>query len=146
MLAAILRAALGGWVKARRFQGISTCVLGCGGPDTIEHYAGCICYHALSSKFFGLSRPTAEHQLCDFIGLVAASTSWAHSNLDSGEIAALRAIAAYAMYRVQGSVRHGVARQDASELFRGFVRQATENHAKSRALVTRAFKRPQNQA
>ena len=142
VLAAILRTALNGWTTARRFQGVSLCVLGCGGPDSIEHYSCCSSYHCLSSKFLGLARPTAEHLVGDFVGLVSASTSWANRTLETFEVVALRAIAIYALHRVHGSIRHGAARSDASELFRGFLRRATVNHAKSSSPLCRVFKRP----
>ena len=39
--AAVLRTALNGWCTARRFQGTGMCFLGCGGEDSVEHYAVC---------------------------------------------------------------------------------------------------------
>ena len=59
----------------------------------------------------------------------------------SEETAALSAIAVYALYRVHGIIRHGGDRVDAAELFRGFVRAATEHHMKSSMLIRIAFKR-----
>ena len=141
VLAAVLRTALNGWVTARRFQSTSPCVLGCGGLDSIEHYKGCCHYHRLASNFLGLARPTDDYLMDDFIGLVTASTSCANSSMCKDEVAALRAIAIYALYRVHGAVRHGADHADTPELFRGYIRQATEHHSKSCSLVCRAFKR-----
>ena len=83
--------------------------------------------------------------LAIFVGLIAASSSWASPRMDKNETAALRAIAVYALYRVHGSVRHGANRADAPDIFRGFIRQATERHAKSCSLVSLAFKRPREE-
>ena len=146
ILAATLRTALDGWVKSTRVQPVSSCVLGCGGPNSKEHYAGCRLYHGLSSRLLGLAGPAAEYLTNEFVGVFAASTLWANPSLDNDEVAALRAIVVYALYWVHGAVRRGADRADASELFRGYLRQATELHPKSRALVSRAFKRPRGEA
>ena len=139
VLAVAIRTACNGWLTARRFQAHGTCVLGCGGDDSVEHYAGCAEFLRLRQRFLGLPPPGVARRLAVFLGLDAEDGDAALGTRN--ERAALNAVGVYALSRTHNAVRHGSERAEAAELFRGFLQRAVENHAKASSLLACAGKR-----
>ena len=101
VFASALRAALNGWVTARRFQGGATCVLGSpAGADSIQHCAACGCYHRWCSDYCALARPSPGAALSCFLGLRSStSLEGSAAPFTSEEAQALRGVSVYALYK-----------------------------------------------
>ena len=149
VIAASLRSVCNGWVTTRRFPraGIRRCILGCpAGEDSVEHYAGCRCFHRLCQRHLGLSMPPRPQCLEDFLG-VAPYLPALPAVFPAGEVRAactvLRAIGVFALYRAHGSARHGLWQPLAvQEAFPTFVREAAQSHPKALSFLALARRRP----
>ena len=151
VLAAALRTVCNGWVTTRRFPqaGVRRCVLGCPrGEDSIEHYAGCECFHQLCRRHLGLSTPPRPQCLDDFLG-VAPYLPALPALFPAAEARAactvLRALAVFALYRVHGNARHGSwLPAELQEAFPAFVREAAQGHPKTLSFLALARRRPRD--
>jgi len=92
--AALLRAWCNGWVTARRMQGVGSCILGCGGPDSIEHYATCQVYRTFCVCRLHLI------PMNDFLGSLLCLCEESAANKQK------RALCLYALYALHGRTRH----------------------------------------
>ena len=93
--ASLLRSWCNGWVTARRMQDNGACILGCGGEDSIEHYAACQIFRGFCVQKLFLT--PKEDPLGCFLCLVRESTAETRK----------RALALYALYSLHGIIRHG---------------------------------------
>ena len=118
--------------------------MGCGGEDSVKHYAHCAVYHALSRKHLGLGRPELGLEIAEFIGLELGASMY-NGSLSNVEVMALRAASVYAASRVHGAVRHGLSPTSGADAFAGYLREAYRCHARLAGLVQRAHKRVHQQ-
>ena len=140
VFATFLRTICNGWVTARRFQRQAGCILGCEvGSDSLEHYAICRRFHGLSGRYFGIHMTPVERCLEDLLGIAPYMASLPAHLQGQGareSAVALRALAAYALYRVHCGVRHGtIAQQDVGDAFGEFGREGTRCCPRAASLV-----------
>ena len=79
--------------------------------------------------------------------MASAGVGWVltlpqQGEFDAAEVAALRAVGVYALYRLYNASRHKGHAADTTGIFRAFVREVVRGHSKAMTLISTGGKRP----
>ena len=105
------------------------CLFKCGfGQDSLEHYAECRIVSSFAQSRLGLTTPSPERKLANFIGLTPRYTE------DTASEVARRALLTYVVYAATNAARHG-ATSNAVEAMSQVVKETCAAHSGLAAMV-----------
>jgi hypothetical protein len=131
VLAALLRALCNGWCTARRFQRTASCMFGCSGLDSIEHYARCPAVDWFARARLAL--PRQGDPLAEFLMLSGAGAA-------EDDVLIRRAVRTAAVYKLHCTFRRSnQAAVTTPDALTQVVREIVRSRPRAARAVGRSF-------